>query len=625
MYLTSQIIPSIQTIKILGDTDNFLQWMKNEHPEKDYNEFFDGYKFSIECCLNTFVDGVCGDQILGIENDFLLNRALAELVPLHKIASTCEKTIFLKNLKPHVKSIQKTQNYKALNQKCLDFNESISSRFDQIRKNNLVLSKDTGLDAETANQFWRIDFVHTFLVQINNNGPTANCGHPFNVNWTLEDRLSHYFEGYKYAIQFLWYRILGQDKFNQTNLKTMDLADSWRDYKYLVTGNSEDPMHSMFNREFLLEEQTSFDSYFYWIKKEVTDPLSDKHGFFVYTIDDQFQFVAKDYDKLSLFGDLLDANNIKEVTPNMGLSDQIGERLYWYPFEIVNARESQMHHGISSFNTMLAGTIALHNPKVSGLPKVIVAKFTHPHSKNKNKNDYSYGILIDTKSAAGHYSSGWVIYQNVCGDYSGFSGSEYKSSEKLISKYSKKSKLELRELTIPLNKFAEFTNGYVKDKKEISILEENKLVVDIIQKSRSHLFELFVYQLCVKFYGEHYHVQHSTGKKTTEGEKDIVITNDSEVILIECKLNPQSCNFTDVLQKLEKKVATFPQKMKSCQLWFWEELSAQNMQVLSQEIIAGNKLKTIIVSKSKGEQILKGADLKLLRYIMQEYRKNYYV
>ena len=622
MYLTTQIIPSLQTIKILGDTDNFLQWMKKVHPEKDYNGFFDGYKFSLECCLNAFIDGVCGDQILGIENDFLLNRALAELVPLHHIASTCEKTIFLKNLKPHVKSILKTQNYKALNQRCLDFNNSISSRFDQIRKNNLVLSKETGLDAETANQFWRIDFVHTFLVQINNNGPTANCGHPFNVNWTREDRLSHYFEGYKYAIQFLWYQLLGRHVFNQTNLKTMHLADSWRDYKYICAENPEDPVSNMFNREFRLEEQTSFDSFFYWIKKEVTDPLSDKHGIPVYTIDDHFQFVAKGYDKRSLFGDLLDANNIQEVTPNMGLSDQIVERLYWYPFEIVNARESQMHHGISSFNTMLAGTVALHNPKVSGLPKVMVAKFIHPRSKDKNKNDYSYGILIDTKSAAGHYSSGWVIYQNVCGDYSGFSGSEHKSSEKLISKYAKQDKIELRELTITLKKFTEFTNEYVKDKKEISILEENKLVVDIIQKSRSNLFELFVYQLCVQFYGDHYHVRHSIDKKTTEGEKDIVIANDREVILIECKLNPQSCNFTDVLQKLEKKVATFPQKIKSCQLWFWEDLSPQNTQVLNQAIIEGNKLKTIVVSKPKGEQILKGADLKLLRYIMQDYKRD---
>ena len=113
-WLTSHIIPSLQIMKILGDTDTFLLWMRKTHPHKNPEELFDGYKFSLECCLNSFVDGICGDQILGIESDFLLDRALAELVPLHHISNTCEKTIFLKNLKPHVKAVLKTLTYNGL-------------------------------------------------------------------------------------------------------------------------------------------------------------------------------------------------------------------------------------------------------------------------------------------------------------------------------------------------------------------------------------------------------------------------------------------------------------------------------------------------------------------------------
>lgn len=624
-WLTSHIIPSLQTLQIHGDTDAFISWMSEIHPDKNPEELYEGYWFSINCCLNSFVDGICGDKLLGIENDFLLNRALAEVIPLHQIKSTCEKTIFLKNLKPHVKSVLRARTYNGLTEKCKGFNEAIASRFEQIKKTNLVLSKKVGIDTTTtANKLLLIDYAHTFLVQINNNGPTANTRHPFNVQWTPKEKMKHYLIGYKYAIQFLWYQLLGPDEFNKTHLTGIHLADSWRKYKYIEKEKSEDPVRDIFNREFNLEEQTSFDSYFYWIQREITNPLHDQYGIAVHAIDDQFQFNPKGYNKQSLFGDLLDEKNIPQEDQKMGWPDQIKERLYWYPFEIVDTRVSQMHHGIPSFNTMLAGTVALHNPKESEFSKVIVAKFTHPHAGYKAKNDYSYGILVDTKSAAGHYSSGWVIYQNACGDYSGFYGSEHKSSEKLIAKYLRSGKIELRELSIPLKKFTEFTDEYVLDQEQLSILEENKLVEDIIQKSRSNLFELFTYYLCTKFYGDKYRVHFGTGKKTAEGEKDIVVENDQEVIVIECKLNPQNYDMNKVVEKLEKKVASYSQPMKSGQLWCWEELSSQNKQLLDQSIIEDNPVKNIVVSEPKGEQILKGIDLKLLRFIMQDYRRNAY-
>lgn len=621
-WLTSHIIPSLQTLKILGNTDAFLFWMSETHPYKKTEELFEGYRFSLNCCLNSFVDGICNDQMLGIENDFLLDRALAEVIPLHQIESTCEKTIFLKNLKPHMKSVLKASAYSELKQKYEDFNKVISSKFEQIKENNLVLSQNMRFDNTIADILLLIDYAHTFLVQINNNGPTANATHPFNVHWTAKDRMRYYFEGYKYAIQFLWCQLLGREEFNKTHLTRMHEADSWRKYKYIEKEKSDDPMHSFFNRDFNLNEQTSFDSYFYWIQQEITNPLHDQHGIAVHTIDDQFQFNSKGYDKQSLFGDLLDEKNIRQKDQKMSLPEQIKERLYWYPFEIVNTQEAQIHYGIPAFNTMLAGTVVLHNSKNSEFSKIIVVKFTHSHPDNEKKNDYSYGVLVDTKSAADHYSSGWVIYQNACGDYSGFSGSEHKSSEKLIAKYLKSGKIELRELSIPLKKFMEFTDKYVLDRKQLSILEENKLVEDIIQKSRSSLFELFTYYLCVRFYGEKYRVHFSTGKKTTEGEKDIVVENDKEVIVIECKLNPQNYDMSEVVRKLKKKVSSFSQSVKSGQLWFWEGLSFQSKQILEQAVIEGSSVKSIEVSKPKGEQVLKGIDLKLLRFIMQDYRRN---
>lgn len=623
-WLTFKTIPSILTLEILGEVNAFQNWVKEVHPGKDADELFEGYKFSLNCCLNSFVSSLSEDHLLGIENDFLLNRAIAENIPIHHIENSCEKTILLKNIKPYVKGIIKSSSYNELHKQLNRFITDISSKFDFILNNHIEISSEIGIDKETGIKLWLIDYAKTFLIQINNNGPTANFLNPLSISWTKKERKEYYFDGYKYAIQFLWYQLLGKDEFNKTQLKNLHLADSWREYKYIEKEKSEDPRFDFLNQEFNLDEQTCFDSYLYRIKQEITDPIFDKYKIQTHSIDSYFQFSQKNYDK-QLFIDLLDENKIKESNPNMTWEDKIRKCLYWYSFEIVNSRETQMHYGIPSFNTMLAGTVTLHKPKESEFSQIIVVKFTHPH-KNKKKNDYSYGVLIDTKSAAGHYYSGWVIYQDACGDYSGFSGSEHQSSEKLIAEYQKTAKIELRELTIPLKEFEAFTNQYTKTHEQLSILEQNKLIPDIIQKSKAHLFELFTYYVCSKssFYTD-FEIKLSVDKNdkgNNKGEKDVVLINDDEIILIECKLNPQSYNMEELIKKQEENIITFPQLKKSYQFWFWEKLSIENKQILEQATITGNKLSYIEVSNPSEYPILRGVDLKQLKFIMQDYTKN---
>lgn len=627
-WLTSQIIPSLQTLKIIGDVKTFVSWLKTQHPNINSENLFEGYKYSLICCLNCFVDGISSDEILEINNDFLLNRALSENISIDQIDSSCEKTIFLKNLRPYYKAIEKAKSYDDIIESLEKFNREVGSKFDEIFMKNIIISNDLELDKETATKFLLIDYAHTYLVQINNNGPTANSIHPLSVNWTEANKKALYLEGYKYAVQFLWYQLLGENEFNQTHLTKLHLADSWRDYKYIEKEKPEDSVFdNIFNQEFNLDEQTSFDSYFYWIKKEITDPLHNQYKIYIYTIESYFKFQPHGYHKQALFSGLLEAKKQKNEV-KLNWDAQIQKCLYWYPFEIVNARESQMHHGIPSFNTMLAGTTTLHNSTNSEFSKIIAAKFTHPHTGSKTKHDYSYGILVDSQSAAGHYYSGWVIYQNACGDYSGFSGSEHKSTEELIQKYLKDEKIELRELSIPLEKFIDFTNQYTKSETERSIIEQNKLIPDIIQKSKAYLLELITYYVCSRKYAANYTITLGEGSKVKGdknkgGEKDIVLKNKNEVIVIECKLNPQSYNMKTLAENLEKKLLDYPeQEKKSAQLWFWHELSIQNKQSLEKLSVNDKPIKFVEFTNPKRDSVLNGINLRQLKFIMQDYTKN---
>lgn len=407
--------------------------------------------------------------------------------------------------------------------------------------------------------------------------------------------------------------------YNSTHLAKLHEADSWEDYKYIKTASdNEDDLYNILNRDFNLSEQTNFDSYFYWIKQEITDPLSQKYNLPVYNIDNYFTFNEKLYNKSDFFEELLDRSRLKNER-TLTWKQKVEECLYWHQYELVDSDNSHMFFGVSSFNTMLAGTIALKELKNRNHTKTIIVKFTHPHSKKENKNDYSYGILIDTKSAADHYSDGWVIYQNTCGDYSGFSGSEYRKTEVLIKKY--KNKIDLRELTISLDKFIEITQKNTRNQNSsyLDLAKQNKLK-DIVQKSRAYLFELFTYQLCVQYYGNDYEVKLNTDRNNEEGEKDVLLIkkDNKEVILIECKLNPQNNNLDDMVNKAKKKLKSLSQERKYVQFWFWNDLSPQNKTQLKGYKINNNPIDIIIVSNPGSEKILKGVSTKLLKYIMKD-------
>jgi DNA-directed RNA polymerase subunit H (RpoH/RPB5) len=58
--------------------------------------------------------------------DLLLERALHELIPIHKLENTCEKIVLLKNIKAHAKAILRTQTYDALAQAITLFDHEVN-------------------------------------------------------------------------------------------------------------------------------------------------------------------------------------------------------------------------------------------------------------------------------------------------------------------------------------------------------------------------------------------------------------------------------------------------------------------------------------------------------------------
>ncbi len=125
-----------------------------------------------------------------------------------------------------------------------------------------------------------------------------------------------------------------------------------------------------------------------------------------------------------------------------------------------------------------------------------------------------------------------------------------------------------------------FTDKYILNHDQLSVVEQNKLVPKIIQHSISYLFELFTFYVFYKEYKDDYDIELNLDKNNDKGEKDVVLIkkDKSEVILVECKLTPINNNIEELISNLNTKIkkSVYDGMLKSIQLWFWNEPTPQN-------------------------------------------------
>lgn len=613
-YLMSQVILANRTIQRLSEIGNLLIWMKKYHPTASLTSVFNGYKFAVECCVNCMIDGFANDDLLDLEEDRNYSSATANGIRIHMVSPTCAKSIFLKNIKPVVKNVFKARDFEELEQSLISFDAEVGTLVLRVFQEHFNPVESMNLERDELFVLSRIDFAHTYLNQIKSD-PLANLANPLSDARVDNNQLKVSLYGYAVALEFIWCELVGEDMFRNSHLSTMHDSDSWSDFVYTNKPKDKNILFEIMNREFDLEEQTCLDSHFYWIQKEITYPLAERYGFPTYSTDQYWVFKRDNYNRDDVFGALLDSAKLKDPSPQMNWEEKIRERLYWdYSIHVIEGWDSDMHVGGPSLAVMLAGTIALHDPNVSQFTPVSMVKFIHPRPKPQVGSEYSYGIYVDAQSAVGHYGSGWIIYQNACEDYSGFAGSEFRRIEKLMEDYRSRGLLEIRELEIPFSKFKEFAKPYLWDREQVSIIQRNKLILEIIQKSRASCLELFVYHACTSFHGSKFKIRLNSDKTNDVGEKDVLLVNDKEVKLIEVKLTPDNHDIEKEITKAMAKLDDFNQDKRSVEFWFWKEPS-----IINEGILQKYGIRHVVISNPQHFLELKGADITNLKFIMQNY------
>ncbi|MBL0047029.1 MAG: hypothetical protein IPP32_02890 [Bacteroidetes bacterium] len=602
-WLLDRTIPTAKIFQIACTFDEFGAWLKKEHGKVINEEIFRGYKYFLDCAFSAIFDSIASDDSLGIKSDFLLSRALGKVVYVEKLPNSCEKTILLKNIYRLYKPISKSNSFVELKANALPFQRDVISIIEKIFSNCYSIKKSFKITKDSATELLLIDSLYILFNQIKNNGPVAYEGQLLKEWWPSKKERDTYLEGYKYTIQFVWHKVIGTTKYRKSSLKNIHQSDSWRDYVYNKPHvenpkSQEDLFSNMMNKSFDLEKQTSFDSYFYRIQSEIIRPLEKKYNFFMERGVDVFQIHKAKFSK-SFFENLLTKSDLTSI--DLSLEEELDMILYWYPVEIVNNETTAMHNGIPAFITLLAGTAALLN-KQREFDKVMVCKFIHPREE-ENGNDYSFGVLIDAKASAGHYSSGWMIFYDCCGDYSGFSGSEYNHAEAIIKKYQNKRLLKLATKKVQKNEFkvylakylskqkslppldtSDLKITYITEKGEIEVFEKLDAISELEQKknfisdSKGIILELISYYAATKYIKFNSYINKDWSIESGAGEMDVIIDNEKEALLIECKMNVNNHSADLIISKAKNKLLQkFPHKKHLIEIWSWLPVSNQNL------------------------------------------------
>jgi hypothetical protein len=428
--------------------DNFL----SRNNIKRTEDLFEGYLFFIKTISRGLLETLSLSPSLHIESNLTFERAMHRGAPLEKIKNSCQKVIFIKNLHEQLQLAWKSADSTTLQTNMENIRNSILKGIDSILRNNVKLSeKYSKFGTEKVIRRLATNYVLVFLNDSRHHGTPLGYFFSLSSKRFIEEQYSlKVFNGYKVTLCFLWQKLFSEEK-AQSNKLIEDIAKS-KDWNGLdetfetareLVGELEKEFHLVFG----------FEKYF-----KVVKPIN-----------------ATVWDK-KLFD--------KVPEPMLSKEENLQQELLWYP---IQAMTGMIFNGVSAFSPLLVGAVhlkrAFKNPD-----KTIVARFIHPveYPTAENQHDYSYAILVDAFGTLADYS-GWLVFYDCCGDYSGFAGSEHQFAEMIIKQYLPH--IEVIDLRISKKEFFDYLQLYSGNLNDNYETTNIKIPVDGEIKKHKQLLE----------------------------------------------------------------------------------------------------------------------------------------
>ena len=415
------ILAALNILRIATNTSEFESWLKTYHNKNIDKTLAEGYKFFIVSTIRLLINLIELDYSLGLEEDFIFFRARFKGVPIEDIPNTSEKTVIIKNIWVLSRCLRKAKNWDEIKMSITSLDPLIRllEELYKFAKPTIRIDKDLAL--KIATKF----YAFVYLNDARSGVPLGYIS-PATIGTNLSPKyLQSVFKGYVLTLQYLWFKLLGENDFRKFCVK---------DLHKITDTNSESYEGDIgkVNREWLI-----LDSFFGKIRKEIVEPLENDFGL---ALGLEPLLVIEAIDK-SILKPLLSKKALRE--PDYFKRKTIDDikkwldyKLLWYGVEVLSSTGS-IFSGVPAFLSILIGLVNLRSEKV------LVRIFRHP--KGKNMNSYSYGILIPAYGSIGITDySGWLIFFDSATDYSGFGGHLYRQAKRYIDRFREKTLLMWR-------------------------------------------------------------------------------------------------------------------------------------------------------------------------------------
>jgi len=557
-----RILSFVNILKITSKTDEFQEWVRLHHQIEVDEHIFVGYKFFLSVCIRGIVNSVIYEESLGLDEDFTFFRARFVGVTLEDIPNTCEKTVFIKNVWLISRQLRKAKNWEDLNE-ALESLDRIVFSFDHFFEDYISVTNSLGKDE--CLRVLTIIYTHIFLNDTGKGIPHIYRLVPILKTNIKEQYMEKAYLGYVYALQYLWFALLEENKFKKTSLRELHKAHIiYHDVNEELDDGLElqsfTQNHLITNKEKNNSETFSkwlaLDSFFGKINEEIVFQIKKELNTDI--VFHPLLKVKKGYDK-KYFAELLSVQRISdpvylaESTNHNLIKKRLDYLFLWYNIDLLDSQELMLFNGLPSFISVLLGTV--ESSRLFAQEDIIsVLKFKHP-IEGTELYDYSYAVLVHAFSGMGISDySGWLVFYDCATDYES-SDLLFLQAEHLIDTFVEESKIEIKTELVGKDIFKEYLS-----KKIISAASDGLSLSEI--KSKADIFaaeakgKLFEYAFCNWLLERHSTSNSIIKFDVQENNEQIDAYEEFEdrIELYECKVQLHTEKIGDVVDQVKRKV-----------------------------------------------------------------------
>ncbi len=563
-------------IKLASRTEEFLDWVRTERGIEDVDGCFEGYNYFLRVAINGLIFSITNNPSLGIQEDAKFYRARFQGLSIEEIPNTCEQTRLIKHIWLVTKTLRKARDWDKLKKGIVEI-ETITDPIDRIFRYYCVGNIDNRLNLLRDHTVFTL---HNYFNDTGKGRPLGSFVSYFIELPKKEVYLARAYQGYVLTLEYVWRSLIGPEAFLNTSFK--DLHHAYELFGETIVDDSID----LFGADLkALEPDDDLDPR---IEAEIielslnprkyhqsADKLKEEDRKKLVSWLALDNFYSKSWDELrqrglgTIRGGPFDDDGLKArrtctkifrsmvpsdlpepeyllKTDPQSLHKQLDCHFLWGSVSVLDSHKGMVFSGVPAFVTLLLGSVDLRRRSGDEEP-VLARTFKHPVDVEKGHSDYSYAIYVEAYGTISDYS-GWLVFLDCAGDYSGFAGSLYQMANRHINSLKELGTLDHNEVTISRKAFERYLKmhhvGFEGGTSERVIDQQKRVLAD----AQGKLFERLVYEsLLVGRY-----LNCSVDVSIDSEQIDCIGQAETWIDVYECKVDVHM-DFNEVIRQLLRK------------------------------------------------------------------------